>query len=77
MAAIALESPHARDDMRDLIIEAVRLNGLRNAYVKWIVTRGVNLVEQRIEPGFAFRTFCVHGALPQFSLFRRLPLPQP
>jgi branched-chain amino acid aminotransferase len=42
MAAIALEPPVARDDMRDLIIEAVRLNGFGNAYVKWIVTRGVN-----------------------------------
>jgi branched-chain amino acid aminotransferase len=42
MAAIALAPPIARDDMRDLIVEAVRLNGFGNAYVKWIVTRGVN-----------------------------------
>jgi branched-chain amino acid aminotransferase len=42
MAAIALEPPVARDAMRDLIVEAVRRNGFRNAYVKWIVTRGVN-----------------------------------
>jgi branched-chain amino acid aminotransferase len=42
MAAIALAPPVSRDDMRDLIVEAVRLNGFRNAYVKWIVTRGVN-----------------------------------
>jgi branched-chain amino acid aminotransferase len=42
MAAIALAPPVAREAMRDLIIEAVRRNGFRNAYVKWIVTRGVN-----------------------------------
>src|SRR5204863_296010 len=42
MAAIALEPPVSRDGMHDLIVEAVRLNGFRNAYVKWIVTRGVN-----------------------------------
>ena len=42
MAAIALAPPVSRDAMRDLIIEAVRRNGFRNAYVKWIVTRGVN-----------------------------------
>jgi branched-chain amino acid aminotransferase len=42
MAAIALAPPASRDDMRDLIVEAVRLNGIGNAYVKWIVTRGVN-----------------------------------
>ena len=27
--------------MRDLLVEAVRRNGFRDAYVKWIVTRGV------------------------------------
>ena len=42
MAAIALEPPVSRAEMRDLTIEAVRRNGFKNAYVKWIVTRGVN-----------------------------------
>lgn len=42
MTAIALEPPVTRDDMRGLIVEAVRLNGFGNAYVKWIVTRGEN-----------------------------------
>lgn len=42
MAAIALEPPVSRAKMRDLIIESVRRNGFHNAYVKWIVTRGVN-----------------------------------
>jgi branched-chain amino acid aminotransferase len=42
MAAIALEPPVSRAKMRDLTIEAVRRNGFKNAYVKWIVTRGVN-----------------------------------
>jgi branched-chain amino acid aminotransferase len=42
MAAIALQPPVSRAEMRDLTIEAVRRNGFKNAYVKWIVTRGVN-----------------------------------
>jgi branched-chain amino acid aminotransferase len=42
MAAIALEPPLSRETMRSLIIEAVRRNGLADAYVKWIVTRGSN-----------------------------------
>ncbi len=42
MAAIALTPPYDRAAMRQLIIEAVRRNGLSDAYVKWIVTRGSN-----------------------------------
>ena len=42
MAAIALEPPVPRGAMRDLIIDAVRRNAFQNAYIKWIVTRGVN-----------------------------------
>ena len=42
MAAIALTPPMDRTAMRFLILEAVRRNGLQDAYVKWIVTRGVN-----------------------------------
>jgi branched-chain amino acid aminotransferase len=42
MTAIALKPPVSRDDMRDLIVEAARLNGFENAYIKWIVTRGAN-----------------------------------
>jgi branched-chain amino acid aminotransferase len=42
LAAIALAPPVPRAEMRALIIEAVRRNGFANAYVKWIVTRGVN-----------------------------------
>jgi len=42
MAAIALSPPMAREAMRERVVEAVRRNGFRDAYVKWIVTRGVN-----------------------------------
>jgi branched-chain amino acid aminotransferase len=42
MAAIALNPPLSREAMRAVIVETVRRNGLRDAYVKWIVTRGVN-----------------------------------
>lgn len=42
MAAIALEPPMDRDAMREIILEAVRLNGFENAYIKWLVTRGSN-----------------------------------
>jgi len=42
MAAIALEPPMDREAMRAIILEAVRLNGFENAYIKWLVTRGSN-----------------------------------
>jgi branched-chain amino acid aminotransferase len=42
MAAIALPPPLPRERMREVIVETVRRNGFRDAYVKWIVTRGVN-----------------------------------
>lgn len=42
MAAIALEPPVDREKCKQLIIEAVRRNNLRDAYIKWVVTRGSN-----------------------------------
>jgi branched-chain amino acid aminotransferase len=42
MQAIALPSPVTRDELRAIVIEAVRRNGEANAYVKWIMTRGHN-----------------------------------
>ena len=42
MAAIALAPPCDRARMREFIIETVRRNGLKDAYIKWLVTRGSN-----------------------------------
>ena len=42
MAALALEPPMDRNAMRAVIVETVQRNAWLNAYVKWIVTRGVN-----------------------------------
>jgi branched-chain amino acid aminotransferase len=42
MAAIALPPPCDRAEMRDLILETVRRNALKDAYIKWLVTRGSN-----------------------------------
>lgn len=42
MAAIALEPPVSRTQLKELIIEAARRNELREAYIKWIATRGSN-----------------------------------
>ena len=42
MAAIALTLPVDRAELRRLVIETVRRNNLRDAYIKWIVTRGHN-----------------------------------
>ncbi|HMN80118.1 MAG TPA: aminotransferase class IV [Burkholderiaceae bacterium] len=42
MAAIGMAPPLPRSELRKVIIETVRRNGFRDAYVKWIVTRGVN-----------------------------------
>lgn len=42
MAAIALQPPVEREEMKRLILEAIRRNKLQDAYLKWIVTRGSN-----------------------------------
>jgi len=42
MAAIALSPPIDQASMRSLIIEATSRNGYRDAYIKWVVTRGSN-----------------------------------
>jgi branched-chain amino acid aminotransferase len=42
MTAIALTPPCDRATMRDLVIETTRRNGLKDAYIKWLVTRGSN-----------------------------------
>lgn len=42
MAAIALCPPCPPAAMRTLIVETVRRNELRDAYIKWLVTRGSN-----------------------------------
>ncbi len=46
-ARIRLEPPLARDELRRILLEAVRRSGLRNAYVEAIVTRGVPAPGQR------------------------------
>ena len=42
MAAAAMEPPFTRDQLAELVLEAVRRNGFSEAYVKWILTRGSN-----------------------------------
>jgi branched-chain amino acid aminotransferase len=42
LAALRLPSPYAREELLRLIVETVRLNGLPDAYVKWVITRGSN-----------------------------------
>jgi branched-chain amino acid aminotransferase len=42
MAAIALQPPFTRAELKALVLEAVRRNGFKQAYVKWIATRGSN-----------------------------------
>lgn len=42
IAAVAMELPFTRDELRTLVLEAVRRNGFNEAYVKWVATRGSN-----------------------------------
>jgi branched-chain amino acid aminotransferase len=42
LAAVSLVSPTSRGELVELLGEAIRRNGLRDAYIKWIVTRGSN-----------------------------------
>lgn len=39
--AIALEIPVAREEMQEIVLETLRRNGLRDAYIRLVVTRGV------------------------------------
>lgn len=41
-AAVALDCPVTEEELKSLIITTVRRNGLRDAYIKWILTRGSN-----------------------------------
>ena len=42
LAALALPAPHTKDELREIMLETVRRNGLQDAYVKVLVTRGSN-----------------------------------
>jgi branched-chain amino acid aminotransferase len=42
MAAIGMEAPFSRDQLKMLVLESIRRNGFKQAYVKWIATRGSN-----------------------------------
>lgn len=42
LAAISLALPYTREEIRQIVIETVRRNELRNAYIKLLVTRGSN-----------------------------------
>lgn len=42
IAAVAMELPFTREELRKLVLEAVRRNGFNEAYVKWVATRGSN-----------------------------------
>jgi branched-chain amino acid aminotransferase len=42
MLAIALQPPVTPEQLKELVVETVRRNGLRDAYIKWVVTRGYN-----------------------------------
>ena len=41
-SAVALACPVPAEQLTDLVVETVRRNGLADAYVKWILTRGSN-----------------------------------
>lgn len=62
MAAVALGSPYSYRELRRLVLETVRRNGLQNAYIKIVVTRGTT-PEPLIEPRGA-ETGCVIFARP-------------
>ena len=41
MAHLRLSPPYGRDEIRDVLVECVRLSGLRDAYAEIICTRGI------------------------------------
>lgn len=41
LRAVCIQLPVALEELKGYVIETVRRNRLRNAYIKWIVTRGV------------------------------------
>jgi len=42
LKALRIESPYERAELRGYVLETLRRNRLPDAYVKWIMTRGVN-----------------------------------
>lgn len=38
---LSLEIPYSQDEMKDIVLETLRANGLRDAYIRLVVTRGV------------------------------------
>ncbi|MFC4114018.1 aminotransferase class IV [Nonomuraea zeae] len=42
LAAINLRPPHSKAEFADIVVQTVRRNRMRNAYIKLIVTRGAN-----------------------------------
>ena len=41
MAALRMSLPHGREEIKDILVECVRLSGLRDAYAEIICTRGL------------------------------------
>jgi branched-chain amino acid aminotransferase len=64
--AVMIRIPTSRDELREIILETIRRNDLRNAYVKVVVTRGVGkqplLAPYDCEPGV------IVFAIPYISL---------
>jgi len=49
MHAVRLGAPVTKSELREIVLEAVRRNGLKSAYVKIVATRGVS-VEPLLDP---------------------------
>lgn len=41
VAALRMEHPHTRDEVREILMQCVRMSGLRDAYVEMTCTRGM------------------------------------
>jgi branched-chain amino acid aminotransferase len=61
-----LEPPYARDELRELILETLRRNELRTAYVKVVVTRGTT--ERPLLDVTGAQPGCVIFAQPYLSI---------
>lgn len=65
--AICLEMPVAKDEMQEIVLETLRRNNLRDAYIRLVVTRGVG--DLGLDPLKCPRptVFCIAASIKLYS----------
>lgn len=65
--ALCLKIPCSKDEMREIVLETLRRNNLRDAYIRLVVTRGpgdLGLDPKKMSQGFCFLHYRLYSPLP-------------